>query len=314
VDTVIRTEDLTKHYGAVAALESLRLEVPRGVVLGYLGPNGAGKTTTIRLLVGLMRPTRGAAEVLGLDPARQADRLHARIGYLPGDFVAYPDLTAEQYLRFLGNLRGGVPAERVALLAERFELDLTRHIGTLSHGNRQKVGLLQAFMHEPELLVLDEPTSGLDPLMQREFLALVRETRDAGRTVLLSSHILSEVQAVADVVAILRRGRLAVVETMEMLAARALRRIELTFDRPAPHAELVVVDGVREVQTDGRIAHLVVAGSTAPLIAALASHRVEDIVTHEADLEEIFLTYSASDDAPRKETAGGRERVHQDAP
>jgi ABC-2 type transport system ATP-binding protein len=314
VDTVIRTADLTKHYGPVAALESLRLEVPRGVVLGYLGPNGAGKTTTIRLLAGLMRPTRGSTEVLGLDPVRQADRLQTRIGYLSGDFVAYPDLTGEQYLRYLGNLRGGVSAGRVGLLAERLELDLARHIGTLSHGNRQKVGLLQAFMHDPELLVLDEPTAGLDPLMQREFLTLLRETRDAGRTVFLSSHILSEVQAVADVVAILRRGRLAVVETMDTLAATALRRIDLTFDRTAPLAELVAVDGVREVHPDGRVAHLVVAGSTAPLIAALAGHRIENIVTHEADLEEIFLTYSASDDAPTREAGGVRQRVHQDAP
>jgi ABC-2 type transport system ATP-binding protein len=301
VDTVIRTEGLTKHYGDVAALESLQLEVPRGAVLGYLGPNGAGKTTTIRLLAGLMRPTRGSAEVFGLDPVRQADRLQARIGYLPGDFVAYPNLTGEQYLRYLGNLRGGVDPGRIELLAKRFELDLTRRIGTLSHGNRQKVGLLQAFMHDPELLLLDEPTSGLDPLMQREFLALVREARDAGRTVFLSSHILSEVQAVADVVAMLRHGRLVVVEPIDTLTAKALRRIELTFDRPVPPAELAAVDGVREVTCDGRVAHLVVAGSTAPLIAALAGSRVENIVTHEPDLEEIFLTYYAADLARGRE-------------
>jgi ABC-2 type transport system ATP-binding protein len=301
VDTVIRTDQLTKHYGEVAALESLRLEVPPGVVLGYLGPNGAGKTTTIRLLAGLMRPTRGAAEVLGFDPVREADQLQARIGYLPGDFVAYPDLTGEQYLTYLGSLRGGVLPDRIELLAKRLELDLTRRIGTLSHGNRQKVGLIQAFMHDPDLLLLDEPTAGLDPLMQREFLALVREARDAGRTVFLSSHILSEVQAVADQVAILRRGRLVEVEAIDTLAGRALRRIELTFDRPVPRAELAAVEGVRELAADGQVARLVVAGSTAPLVAALAGHRVEDVVTHEADLEEIFLTYYAAEDPGRRE-------------
>jgi ABC-2 type transport system ATP-binding protein len=296
MDAVIRTRDLTKHFGEVAALESLDLEVPRGVVLGYLGPNGAGKTTTIRLLAGLLRPTRGSAQVLGHDTVAAADLVQAGIGYLPGDFVAYPDLTAAQYLEFLGGLRGGVARERVELLAKRLELDLHRRIGTLSHGNRQKVGLVQAFMHDPELLILDEPTAGLDPLMQREFLRMVREARDAGRTVFLSSHIMSEVQAVADLVAILRRGRLVVIESIEELARRSLRRVELTFATNVPRAELERVEGIRELHADGRVAHLVVAGSTAPLISASAPHGVENVVTHEAGLEEIFLTYYGASD------------------
>jgi ABC-2 type transport system ATP-binding protein len=291
MDAVIRTSDLTKHYGRVRALDSVELEVPRGIVLGYLGPNGAGKTTTIRLLAGLLRPTRGRAEVLGYDTVRDADELQARIGYLPGDFVAYPDLTGEQYLRYLGSLRGGVDPGRVALLAKRLELDLSRRIGTLSHGNRQKVGLLQAFMHDPELLLLDEPSAGLDPLMQREFLGMVREARDAGRTVFLSSHIMSEVQAVADLVAILRHGRLVVVEAIDALTARSLRRIELTFEGRAPEDRLQTLEGVRDVHTHGQVAHVVVEGSTAPLFAGLGSYRIDDIVTREADLEEIFLTY-----------------------
>jgi ABC-2 type transport system ATP-binding protein len=293
MEPVVRTYQLTKHYGRTIALESLDLVVPPGIVFGYLGPNGAGKTTTIRLLAGLLRPTGGGAEVLGLDTVHEADEVQSRIGYLPGSFTAYADLTGEQYLRYLGELRGSFDSKRVVLLAKRLELDLTRRIGTLSHGNRQKVGIVQAFMNDPELLILDEPTIGLDPLMQREFLELVREARDAGRTVFLSSHILSEVEAVADVVGILRQGRLIVVESVEGLKAKARRRIDLTFaDRP-PVAVLRTVPGVREVQTSDTIANLVVEGSTADLIAALAPYRVDDVVSHEADLEEIFLAYYA---------------------
>ncbi|MFW6034541.1 MAG: ABC transporter ATP-binding protein [bacterium] len=288
---MIRTYELTKHYGRTVALESLDLQVPAGLVFGCLGPNGAGKTTTIRLLVGLLRPTGGRAEVLGIDAVRDPDGVQARIGYLPGDFKAYPDLTGEQYLRYLSNLRGDVEWKTTVRLAERLELNLDRRVRALSHGNRQKLGIVQAFMSEPELLVLDEPTSGLDPLMQREFLALVREARDAGRTVFLSSHILSEVEEVADVVGILRQGKLVVVDSVESLKARALRRIDLTFAGEPPVAALSGVSGVREVVASGTTAHLVVEGSTADLVAALAPYRVEDVVSHEADLEEIFLAF-----------------------
>ena len=291
MEPVIRTCDLTKHYGRVVGLESLDLEVPHGVVFGCLGPNGAGKTTTIRLLVGLMRPTTGRAEVLGIDPAHRPEEVQGRVGYLPGDFTAYPDMTGGQYLRYLGNLRGGVDDKSVTLLSKRLELDLSRRIGTLSHGNRQKVGIVQAFMHDPEVLILDEPTSGLDPLMQREFLALVREAREAGRTVLLSSHILSEVEAIADLVGILRQGRLVVVDSVEHLRSKALRRIDLVFADAPPAAVLAEVPGVREVAIDGTTAQLVVEGSTADLIAALAPYRVDDVISHEADLEEVFLSY-----------------------
>jgi ABC-2 type transport system ATP-binding protein len=293
MEPVIRTQGLTKHYGRTVGLESLDLEVPPGIVFGCLGPNGAGKTTTIRLLAGLLRPTRGHAEVMGIDAFQHPDGVQACIGYLPGDFKAYPDLTGEQYLRYLGNLRGGVDGKAVALLAKRLELDLTRRIGALSHGNRQKVGIVQAFMHDPELLILDEPTSGLDPLMQREFLALVREARNAGRTVFLSSHILTEVEAVADVVGILRKGHLVAVDAVESLKSRALRRFDLRFAGEPPGAELTTVPGVREVHIDGVTAQLVVEGSIADLIAALAPYRVDDVVSHEADLEEIFLAHYA---------------------
>lgn len=291
MDTVIRTWGLAKSYRGRAALRGIDLEVPRNVVFGYLGPNGAGKTTTIRVLAGLLRPTVGRAEVLGLDTIRDREAAQRHIGYLPGVFVGYPDLTGEQYLRYIGNLRGGIDWSVADGIAKRLDLDLTARIGTLSHGNRQKVGIVQAFMHEPEILILDEPTAGLDPLVQREFLRLVREARDHGRTVFLSSHILYEVEAVADVVAILRRGRLVVVETVEKLKAQAVRHIDLTFEGVPPIAELRSVDAVREARTTGSTAHLVVEGSTADLLQVAAPHRVVQVVTHEPDLEEIFMTY-----------------------
>lgn len=289
--TAIRATGLTKHYGHTVALSDLDLTVPAGVVFGYLGPNGAGKTTTIRLLVGLLRPTRGRVEVLGLDGQADRDRVHRRVGYLPGEFESYPDLTGAQYLRYLANLRGGVEWKTVMGLAERLDVDLGKRTSALSHGNRRKIGLIQAFMHEPELLILDEPTGGLDPLIQREFLAMVREARAAGRTVFLSSHILSEVEAVADVVGILRRGHLVVVESVQALKAKALRRIDLTFAGPPPVELLRASPGVQEVRVVDSTAHLAVEGSTAGLLAAAAPHGIENVHTYEADLEEIFLSY-----------------------
>jgi ABC-2 type transport system ATP-binding protein len=291
MDPVIRTYGLTKSYGRRQALLGVDLEVPGGVVFGYLGPNGAGKTTTIRLLAGFIRPTAGRAEVCGFDTVRDRERAQSRIGYLPGDFVAYGDLTGEQYLRYLGNLRGGVRWSTVENIAKRLDLDLAVRVGTLSHGNRQKVGIVQAFMHNPQVLILDEPTSGLDPLVQREFLGLVREARDCGRTVFLSSHILYEVEAVADMVGILRRGQLIVVESVDKLKSRALHRIDLTFDGAPPAAQLAGAAGVRDVGVSGATAHLVVEGSTADLLAVAAPHRVVQVVTHEPDLEEIFMAY-----------------------
>jgi ABC-2 type transport system ATP-binding protein len=291
VDNIIETTDLVKNYRRRPALRGIDLRVPRGVVCGYLGPNGAGKTTTIRILVGLIRPTSGRAELFGMDVVRRREEAQRRIGYLPGEFVGYPDLTGAQYLRFLARLRGGVDDGWMRQLVERLDLDPTTRIGALSHGNRQKVGIVQAFMHRPDLLVLDEPSSGLDPLAQREFLALVRESRDEGRTVFLSSHVLSEVEAVAERVAILRQGRLLVVETVDKLKAQALRRMELTFDTEPPLAQLRTIPGVREAVADGPTVHLVVEGSVADLIEAAAPHRVARVVTHEPDLEEIFVAY-----------------------
>ena len=290
-DVAIRTRALSKTYGRTVGLERLDLTVPRGVVFGYLGPNGAGKTTTIRLLVGQIRPSGGSGSVLGLDVESNRERVQGKVGYLPGDFVAYPDLTGEQYLTYLANLRGDVDRAHMVELCDRLGLNPGRKIGSLSHGNRQKVGLAQAFMHRPQLLILDEPSSGLDPLVQREFLAMVREARNEGRTVFLSSHVLAEVEAVADSVGILREGRLVIVESVENLRAKALRRLEITFDGDVPIDALRMVHGVRDVQFDQTSVLLEVEGSTAELIRVAAPHGISNIRTVEAGLEQVFLSF-----------------------
>ncbi|WP_433061379.1 ABC transporter ATP-binding protein [Dactylosporangium sp. CS-033363] len=291
-DIAVRAEELTKFYGAHRGIEGLDLEVRAGEVLGFLGPNGAGKTTTIRLLLDFLRPTGGRVTVLGLDPRREKAALHRRIGYLPGE-LAFPGRRgkAADLLRFFGDARGGVAWSRVTELAERLELDLSRPVHAMSKGNRQKVGLVQAFMHQPDLLVLDEPTSGLDPLMQQEFLGLVRDARAAGQTVFMSSHVLAEVQQAADRVAIVRAGRLAAVERVESLGRRAVRTVEIHFADPVGAAEFAGLPGVAEVRVDGPVLRCTVDGKLDPLVKAAARHEVIDLLSAEPDLEETFLSY-----------------------
>ena len=230
-DTAIQTEGLIKTYGrGNRGLAGLDLEVKTGEVYGYLGPNGAGKSTTIRILLDLIRPTAGRVRVLGLDPRADGVEVRRRVGYLAGDFVVDGRQTGRQLLTYLGNLRGGVAAATVGALADRLGLDLDRQIKGLSRGNRQKVGIVQAFMHEPELLILDEPTSGLDPFLQQEFVRLVQAARQRGATVFMSSHVMSEVQQTADRVGIIRDGALVTVESVESLRERAVRSVTVTFD------------------------------------------------------------------------------------
>lgn len=292
-DIAIHTEGLAKHYGSLVALADLDLEVPTGVVFGFLGPNGAGKSTLIRLLVGLLKPTSGSARVLGHDIVADRRALHRDVGYLPGDFAADKDLTAQEYLRYLSNIRGNVDPAEVTALADRFGLTLDKPIGTLSHGNRQKVGIVQAFMHRPSLVLLDEPTQGLDPLMQREFFALLRATRDAGRTVFLSSHVLSEVQALADTVAIVRDGELVMTAGVEELRDATRHHVELTMQvgAQAPLEKLRGMDSVSDVVcVDGTVS-LTVAGSMAEVVRLVAPLGVERFVSEEVDLEDLFLSY-----------------------
>jgi len=291
VEAVIRLEGLTKYYGKSRGVAGLDLEVYPGEVFGYLGPNGAGKTTTIRLLLDLIRPTSGRAVVLGDDPREGGPALRRQIGYLAGDPALYRKMTGRQLLTYLGHLRGLAGLGPADGLAERLDLDLDRPIGDLSRGNRQKVAVVQAFMHSPQLLVLDEPTSGLDPLMQREFYRLVAEAKAEGRTVFLSSHVLSEVERIADRVGIVREGCLVVVEGLEALRAKALRRLEIHFAAPVPREEFAALPGVQDVVVEGGLLTCTAVGSIDRLVKAAARYEVTNLVSHEADLEALFLRY-----------------------
>jgi ABC-2 type transport system ATP-binding protein len=288
---VIETKGLSKLYGKKPALVDLELSVKAGEVFGFIGPNGAGKTTTIRLLLDLIRPTSGTVSVLGLDPRRQGVALRRRIGYLPGELGLYEDLTGGELLRWLADLRGGAGLAAIEPLSERLALDLEHPIRSLSKGNKQKVGLVQAFMHEPELLILDEPTSGVDPLIQREFHELLHEARGRGQTAFVSSHVLSEVERIADRVGIIRDGRLVVVDDVGALKARAVRQVEIHFSEPVPPGAFDDLPGVRDAQFDGDVARFVVTGPIDPLIKAAARFEALTMTSHEPDLEELFLTY-----------------------
>ncbi len=287
----IKTEGLTKHYGDVKALVGLDLELQRGEVFGFLGPNGAGKTTTIRSLLHFLFPTSGSASVLGLDVATHAVEVRSRVAYVPSEYSLYPKLTGAENLTYLANLRGGVDLDYVDQLAERLEVDLTRKVGDLSTGNKQKVGLIQGFMGKAELVILDEPSTGLDPLMQQELQALIREVREDGRTVFLSSHSLAEVERVADRVGILRHGRLVVVEPLHELKRKAIRRIDLEFGSPVEASAFEGIDGVRSAEKRGNTVVVSFEGSVNALLRAALEHDVVNLNSREADLEQIFLTY-----------------------
>ncbi len=294
-EPVIVTSGLTKSYGRSRGIVDVTLTVGAGEVFGFLGPNGAGKTTTIRTLLDLIRPTAGSARVLGLDPHRDGVEVHRRIGYLPGEFSPYEHLSGREYLAFFGALRGGVEARVMDQLAERLQSDLDAKIAALSHGNRQKLGLMQAFMHRPPLLILDEPTQGLDPIVQQTFHDLVLEARDMGQSVFLSSHDLPEVERVCDRVAIIREGRLIAVEDVGLLKARALRQIELRFGTPVPAAAFADLPNVRDLEVHGEVVRCTVAGSMDALVKAAARFEVIDIESHEPGLEDIFLTFYGRD-------------------
>jgi len=290
---ILTTQGLRKSYGKVEALRGVDLEVRRGEIFGFLGPNGAGKTTTIRCLLDLIRPDGGTARVLGIDPQADPVAVQARSGYLPGELRLNDNLTAERQLRFFSDMRGGTADwEFVRRLAQRLELDLGRPIKNLSKGNKQKVGVVQALMHRPELLMLDEPTSGLDPLMQQEVLKLIREARAGGATVFFSSHIMSEVQAVADRVAMIRQGKIVEVAETSALISRALRRTTVQFKEPVDSSVLAAVPGVSLLKRDnGTSVILQVEGDMDRLIKALGAFPVRDLETTRPSLEEVFLAY-----------------------
>ncbi|MEU2035854.1 ABC transporter ATP-binding protein [Nocardia amamiensis] len=298
----IELRDLTKTYGNRRGLTGLTLDVRAGEVFGYLGPNGAGKSTTIRLMLDLIRPTSGSATVLGLDPRRDGARLRRRIGYLAGDFVVDGRQTVRECLGFLGTLSGDVPQRRIDDLADRLGLDQSARIKSLSKGNRQKVGLVQAFMHSPELLILDEPTSGLDPLLQQTFLELVTEAAANGQTVFMSSHIMDEVEAVAHRIGILRDGQLVALDTVADLRASAVRSIELEFAAPVSIDEFDDLPGIATPTLDhtGTTLRARLTGSPDAILKAAARHTVTSLSTTEPHLDEIFHThYTGAEAAPR---------------
>ena len=286
---VIAAERFSKSYGTARGVVDLTFSVEPGEVFGYLGPNGAGKTTTIRTMLDLIRPSSGTITVFGLRPREDASAIHARSGYLPGELALYERMTAGGFLEAFGSFRGGIARDRVDTLARRLDLDLTRTIRSLSHGNKQKVGLVQAFAHEPELLILDEPTQGLDPLIQQEFYAMVEEARARGATVFLSSHVMPEVERVCDRVAIIRDGRLVTVADIGELKATALRRLELHFDRPVPVDAFASLASVRSAEAHGDAIRLTIQGVLDPVVKEAAKHTVVSVTSEEPSLEEIFL-------------------------
>jgi ABC-2 type transport system ATP-binding protein len=283
----ILAESLSKRYGETLALDGLDLAVQPGEVYGYLGPNGAGKTTTIRLLLGLHRPTAGRAALFGIDAWGDPVEAHRRVAYVAGEPFLWPSLTAAETLEFLARLRGGVDVDYRAALVDRFELDTRKKVRALSKGNRQKVQLIAALATRADLLLLDEPTSGLDPLMEVAFRDCIQEAKGRGQAVFLSSHILSEVEALCDRVGILREGRLVDQGTLADLRHLGAQTIDVTFDGPAP--ELPALPGVRVVSAGQNALRLEVSGSVGPAIAALGGQRVATLTSREPSLEEIFL-------------------------
>ncbi len=292
----IQLEHLTKRYGKQRGVDEITLSVEPGEVFGFLGPNGAGKTTTIRVLMGLLRPTAGTAHIFGRDCWRDPARAHRDVGFIPGDLRLYDGLGVLEFLRFAARLHGGVRQGRIEALAGRLDLGLRGKIKQLSRGNRQKVGLVQAFMHEAPLLILDEPSLGLDPLMGVMFTDLVREERAAGRTVFLSSHNLGEVERICDRVAIIREGRVVALESVDALKAKRVRQMSVLFRQPVD-ARVFEGDGIVVLDRGERRLRLAVRGDINPVIRSLARYDVQDLAFSEPDLEDVFLHYYRDESA-----------------
>jgi ABC-2 type transport system ATP-binding protein len=290
-EKIIETHDLTVYYGKYRGIKNVNLTVERGEAFGFLGPNGAGKTTTQRVLLDVIRPTSGRASIFGMDSRMRGVELRQRVGYLPGELALYKDMRAEEFFRMYEYLRGANGARGYWRdLAKRLDLDVSRKISNFSRGNKQKVGIVAAFMSKPDLLILDEPTSGLDPLVQQTVMELVREVKADGRTVFFSSHILPEVQAVCDRVGIIREGELVATQRVEELIAAHLKRLTLSFAEPPP-ADIFKLEGVTEIARDGKGITLEVRANLPQVLARAAQQDIQDIETHTMSLEEIFLAF-----------------------
>jgi ABC-2 type transport system ATP-binding protein len=289
MSSVIQTEKLTKAYGSHRGIVDVDLTVAEGEAFGFLGPNGAGKTTMIRTLLDHIRPTSGRAFIFGIETTEDPVAIHRRIGYLPGEFTLYDRLTGGQTLEYFANLRGGVDKAYQADLIARLDIDPSRRFKEYSKGNKQKIGLVVALQHRPELLMLDEPTSGLDPLVQQEFYTVIREAKAEGRSVFMSSHILSEVEKTCDRVAIIREGQLVRVDRVEALRDMAHHQVELRFSGPVPTGEFSDLPGVSDVVAEDHVLRMRVSGAITPVVRAAARHELVDFISREPSLEETFL-------------------------
>ena len=292
---VIETKKLTKYYGKQVGVIDLDLAVNRGEVFGYLGPNGAGKSTTIKLLLNFINPTGGSMTVFGNDPQKQSTSILSDVGYIPGEIHMYDTLSGRDHLKFQASLQGGVDWKYVKKLASRLQVNLAKPIKSLSHGNKQKIAIIAAFMHQPKLLILDEPTTGLDPLIQREFYDLVSEVNQAGSTFFISSHVLPEVERMCHRVGILKEGNLIVTEEIETLKKRAVRSLEIQFAKEIKPQDLKGIGGIRDLQIKENIARCRVEGSLDQFIKQISKYEVINLITQEADLEQVFLNYYKKD-------------------
>jgi ABC-2 type transport system ATP-binding protein len=307
---VIHTERLTKSYGVHRGITEVDLDVEAGEIFGFLGPNGAGKTTTMRVLLDLIRPTSGRAEVFGIETTRDPVAIHRRVGYLPGEYDLYDRLTGADTITYFANLRGGVDPRYLGELVERLDLDPSRRFKEYSKGNKQQLGLIVALQHRPDLLILDEPTSGLDPLVQQAFFEVIREAKAEGRTIFLSSHVIDEVDRTCDRVAIIREGRLVQVDRIEAIRRLAFHHVELSFARPVATALFESIEGVSDVRASDGVVSLRVNGPIGAVIAAAAPHGLTDVVSREPNLEDVFLAqygdHSGGPAANRDGSADGR--------
>jgi ABC-2 type transport system ATP-binding protein len=300
MSTIIQTNQLSKSYGRSRGIIDVTFDIQEGEVFGFLGPNGAGKTTTMRTLMGLLHANSGNAKIGGLDCWNESTEVKKLVGYLPGEFAFDPGLRGAQIIEYLGHLRGGVDQAYLRSLVERLGFDPSKRFREYSHGNKQKLGLVQAFMHKPRLLILDEPTSGLDPLNQQEFYKMVAEVRADGRTVFLSSHILPEVEHTCDRVAIIREGRLVRIDHVSSLKEIRQHDVEITFASPAFVDWFKHVAGVVKVApgADEHILQLNVQGTLAEIIKIAGEHNATNIDTHEPTLEEVFLRFYEPEQSP----------------
>lgn len=288
----LQTTHLGKNYGSLAALVDLNLTIEAGEVFGFLGPNGAGKTTAIRVLMDEIRASAGSASILGFDTHRDSVELRRKVGYLPSDLSLYPNLTGADLITFFSNLRGGVAQVVIDQLVERLQAQMTKRIGDLSSGNRQKIGIIQAFMSAPEFLILDEPSAGLDPLIQRELQTMIREVADRGGAVFLSSHTLAEVQRVADRVGIIRQGTLIALESIASLRAKGIRKIEFELVAEPDPQIFTGIAGIRDLLIERNRVFVSLEGAIDSLLSVITQNcTLLDMSTNEADLEEVFLTY-----------------------